>query len=249
MAAEPDAGLCSAAGHGEHKHGCAKRSARRSILVFSNAVRTIERRRRAGSRPRTDTPGHVVDMCAEKESDVAFDNLQLRHAGGNFDSGSSDNQSTEVGAACCIGVDGGFLQMSSCSVSAVNGTGVGLTGMNSTALLKNCELANSSVGACACQAAKFGCGSSSFSNFSDAAVVLIGNKTLGELEGNTMDRCGILGISVSEGAGLIAEENSIAGCSRAGISVVGKSWARVTSNRIVNNGEHGTAFATFGIWA
>jgi hypothetical protein len=183
----------------------------------------------------------AIAVSTVRDSEVSFTNLHLRHGGGSFDIESSTDESKEFGSACCVGVDGGSLQMNECSVSAVNGTCIGLVGEHSTAIIRSCELANSSVGTAACQAARLRCVDCTFSHLSHAGAVLIGNKTLGELEANTMDRCGVLGISVSEGAGLIAEGNSVAQCSRAGISVVSTSWARATSNRIVDNGEHGVS--------
>jgi hypothetical protein len=43
------------------------------------------------------------------------------------------NDST--GAACCVGVDAGCLSLQACSISAINGTSVGVTGASARVLM------------------------------------------------------------------------------------------------------------------
>ena len=51
----------------------------------------------------------------------------------------------------------------------------------------------------------------------------------------------LYGVSVTEGAKAILQGNTIRGCKDAGVSLSGRgSWARLSANELLANGQHGT---------
>jgi len=98
--------------------------------------------------------GAVSLMEAELGKGEVFDvqGLHLRHNGGRFEvedlaegtgdggEGSSSGNSTVkngmLGGCCCIGVEGGGVDLSGCTISADGGSCVGATGPTSKATLR-----------------------------------------------------------------------------------------------------------------
>jgi hypothetical protein len=79
----------------------------------------------------------IVDMQLRKSDIVRIAELELRHHGGAFEvqdilkagGDQSEVKNAELGGCCCIGVDGGSLIISMCTITAANGSCVGVTGV------------------------------------------------------------------------------------------------------------------------
>ncbi len=141
-----------------------------------------------------------------------------------------------------MGVDSGILKLEACSVTAFNGTSVGVTGACARLVIDQCHIKDSAFGVVAVSQAHVCCTRSLLSCISEAAVVAVGNMTLCELECNVMATSGY-GLSLTEGAKGILEGNMIQDCREAGVSVSGRgSWVRLSVNHLRANGTQFTCF-------
>jgi hypothetical protein len=107
---------------------------KQSIADF---LRDMEEQRYKRPLVQDDGGVSIVDMQLRKSDIVRIAELELRHRGGAFEvqdilkagGDKTEIKNAELGGCCCVGVDGGSLIMSMCTISAANGSCVGVTGV------------------------------------------------------------------------------------------------------------------------
>ena len=81
-------------------------------------------------------------------------------------------------------------------------------------------------------------------NHDQAGIVTIGQNTLAEAFDCSIAECGVMGVSLTEGAKFIAENCNIQFCRNSGVGVSGKNgFARLYACSLAGNGEYGVMVA------
>jgi hypothetical protein len=132
-----------AEGEGQGKEGSDQDQKSQTIAEAEKPKQTIteflqEMEEQRYRRPVVQDDGSVsiLDMQLRKSDIVRVSELELRHRGGAFEvedflkagGDKKDVKNAELGGCCCIGVDGGSMILSMCTISASNGSCVGVTG-------------------------------------------------------------------------------------------------------------------------